>query len=174
MILPCFTGDPDPTLGRFCDSAPEWDLGLWFLLHPDLKRTDRVLAFRDHMVGAIQGRRRSTCLKAEQCVEFPGNRGRAKFVDASESPVLPSAVLFRSCSLGFQLLIQQPPHVAVGRWQDASFRWVAALAQIHPHLAIRPFADNVGRPRSWPSVLPIASPRTAARGAGRATRASRE
>jgi DNA-binding transcriptional LysR family regulator len=53
-ILPCFMGDPDPALARFAEPQPEWDLGLWILLHPDLKRTARVLAFRDHMMEAIQ------------------------------------------------------------------------------------------------------------------------
>jgi DNA-binding transcriptional LysR family regulator len=53
-ILPCFMGDPDPALARYTEPQPEWDLGLWILLHPDLKRTARVLAFRDHMVEAIK------------------------------------------------------------------------------------------------------------------------
>jgi molybdate transport repressor ModE-like protein len=52
-ILPCFMGDPDPLLQRYCDPDPAYDLGLWVLLHPDLKRTARVLTFRDHMVKAI-------------------------------------------------------------------------------------------------------------------------
>ena len=53
-ILPCFMGDPDPALARYTEPQPEWDLGLWILLHPDLKRTTRVLAFRDHMIEAIK------------------------------------------------------------------------------------------------------------------------
>lgn len=52
-ILPCFMGDSDPLLERYCDPDPAYNLGLWVLLHPDLKRTARVLAFRDHMVQAI-------------------------------------------------------------------------------------------------------------------------
>ncbi len=52
-ILPCFLGDADPGLARWCEPRREWDLGLWILLHPDLKRTARVLAFRDYMIGAI-------------------------------------------------------------------------------------------------------------------------
>lgn len=52
-ILPCFMGDADPGLARYSDPRPEWDLGLWILLHPDLKRTARVLAFRDYMTEAI-------------------------------------------------------------------------------------------------------------------------
>ena len=53
-ILPCFMGDADPELERYCDPDPAYNLGLWILLHPDLKRTARVLAFRDHMVKAIK------------------------------------------------------------------------------------------------------------------------
>ncbi|MEJ2452637.1 MAG: LysR family transcriptional regulator [Candidatus Thiodiazotropha sp.] len=53
-ILPCFMGDPDPALVRYGSPEPAWDLGLWILLHPDLKRTARVLAFRDYMMAAIK------------------------------------------------------------------------------------------------------------------------
>lgn len=53
-ILPCFMGDLDPRLARYSDPLPKWDLNLWILLHPDLKRTARVLAFRDYMTRAIQ------------------------------------------------------------------------------------------------------------------------
>jgi DNA-binding transcriptional LysR family regulator len=52
-ILPCFMGDAEPELERWSEPDPVHDLGLWVLLHPDLKRTARVLAFRDHMVEAI-------------------------------------------------------------------------------------------------------------------------
>ncbi len=56
-ILPCFMGDPEPGLIRYSEPKPEWDLGLWILLHPDLKRTTRVLAFRDYMKEAIKAQR---------------------------------------------------------------------------------------------------------------------
>ncbi len=52
--LPCFMGDADPLLKRYSDPDPQHDLGLWILLHPDLKRTARVLAFRDYMIKNIQ------------------------------------------------------------------------------------------------------------------------
>jgi len=52
-FLPCFMGDADPLLERYCDPEPEHHLGLWILLHPDLKRTTRVLAFRDHIASSI-------------------------------------------------------------------------------------------------------------------------
>ena len=55
--LPCFMGDADPLLERYCDPDPAHNLGLWILLHPDLKRTARVLSFRDHMDNAINQQR---------------------------------------------------------------------------------------------------------------------
>jgi molybdate transport repressor ModE-like protein len=53
-FLPCFMGDTDPQLQRYCDPDPAHNLGLWILLHPDLKRTTRVLAFRNHMDTSIK------------------------------------------------------------------------------------------------------------------------
>ena len=55
--LPCFLGDADPLLERYCEPELQHDLGLWILLHPDLKRTARVLAFRDHMINCIKEQR---------------------------------------------------------------------------------------------------------------------
>lgn len=55
--LPCFLGDSDPMLERYCEPDTQHDLGLWILLHPDMKRTARVLAFRDHMVHDIRAQR---------------------------------------------------------------------------------------------------------------------
>lgn len=55
--LPCFLGDTDDKLVRYSEPEPQHDLGLWILLHPDLKRTARVLAFRDHMIQSIQQER---------------------------------------------------------------------------------------------------------------------
>ncbi len=55
--LPCFLGDTDPLLERYCDPDAQHNLGLWLLLHPDLKRTARVLAFREHMIQSIQQQR---------------------------------------------------------------------------------------------------------------------
>ncbi|MGD8925872.1 MAG: LysR family transcriptional regulator [Thioalkalispiraceae bacterium] len=56
-FLPCFMGDADPALTRFSDPDPDLNLGLWLLFHPDLKRTARVLMFRDHMASAIRAER---------------------------------------------------------------------------------------------------------------------
>ncbi len=52
-FLQCFLGDVDPDLERLCEPDPSHNLGLWILLHPDMKRTARVLAFRDHMIESI-------------------------------------------------------------------------------------------------------------------------
>ena len=67
-ILPCFMADTDPLIERYCDPDPTFNLGLWVLLHPDLKRTARVLAFRDHMISAINEKRKlfeGDCPKCE-------------------------------------------------------------------------------------------------------------
>jgi len=55
--LPCFMGDADPQLERYCAPDPAHNLGLWILLHPDLKKTARVLAFRDYMAKTIVAQR---------------------------------------------------------------------------------------------------------------------
>jgi len=55
--LPCFLGDADPLLERYCEPDVQHDLGLWILLHPDLKKTARVLAFRDYMIRSIKEKR---------------------------------------------------------------------------------------------------------------------
>lgn len=46
-----------PRLVRYCESEADWNLGLWLLIHPDLKRTARVLAFREHVAEAITAQR---------------------------------------------------------------------------------------------------------------------
>ncbi|MBT3206082.1 MAG: LysR family transcriptional regulator [Gammaproteobacteria bacterium] len=51
--LPCFMGDTAPQLERYCEPDPSHNLGLWILLHPDLKRTARVLVFRNHIIESI-------------------------------------------------------------------------------------------------------------------------
>lgn len=48
--LPCFMGDADPALVRFAQPEPRHDLGLWLLYHRDLRRTQRVRLFREHLL----------------------------------------------------------------------------------------------------------------------------
>lgn len=55
--LPCFLGDAEPMLERYCEPDSQHDLGLWVLLHPDLKRIARVTVFRDFMIQSIQKQR---------------------------------------------------------------------------------------------------------------------
>ncbi|KPK13792.1 MAG: LysR family transcriptional regulator [Betaproteobacteria bacterium SG8_41] len=52
-ILPCYLADPDPELERYADPVPEMDTELWFLLHRDLKRTERLRVFRDFVAQEI-------------------------------------------------------------------------------------------------------------------------
>ncbi len=52
--LPCFMGDAEPQLERVCEPDAAHDLGLWILMHPDLKSTARVLAFREFILDAVK------------------------------------------------------------------------------------------------------------------------
>jgi len=47
--LPCFMGDGEPSLARYRPPEPRHDLGLWLVYHRDLRRTQRVRLFSDHM-----------------------------------------------------------------------------------------------------------------------------
>jgi DNA-binding transcriptional LysR family regulator len=51
--LPCFMGDSEGGLERYHAPRPVHDLGLWLLYHPDLRRTKRVTAFRQHMIEKV-------------------------------------------------------------------------------------------------------------------------
>jgi len=53
-FLPCFMGDSDEELERYCSPDESLDLGLWLVFHPDLKRNAKVLAFREHMTRSIE------------------------------------------------------------------------------------------------------------------------
>ncbi len=53
-FLPCFIGDTEPLLERYCDPEAKFDLGLWVLIHPELKHNARVLAFRNHLIQAVE------------------------------------------------------------------------------------------------------------------------
>ena len=57
-FLPCFMGDADPLLKRYTDPDPKHNLGLWILFHSDLRRTARVLAFREHISKAINEKKK--------------------------------------------------------------------------------------------------------------------
>lgn len=53
-VLPCYLADPDPLLERYADPIPEMDMGLWFLFHADLKRTERIHVFREFLIQEIE------------------------------------------------------------------------------------------------------------------------
>lgn len=53
-FLPCFLGDNEPSLVRFRAPEKKHELGLWLLYHRDLKRTKRVILFRQHMQREIE------------------------------------------------------------------------------------------------------------------------
>ena len=69
--LPCFMGDDDPALARYCPPDPELNLGLWLLYHPDLKRNARVQAFRGCCAEEVAARRQVF----EGRVDRPRRRG---------------------------------------------------------------------------------------------------
>jgi len=56
-FLPCFIGDVDPMLERYCEPETKFDLGLWVLCHPELKHNARVLAFRKHLIQSVNKQR---------------------------------------------------------------------------------------------------------------------
>lgn len=53
--LPCFLGDQAPELERVCPPDPQMNLGLWLLIHPDLNKTARVIAFCDYLINEMKG-----------------------------------------------------------------------------------------------------------------------
>lgn len=52
--LPCFLGDCDAGLERVIEPAEDLESELWILVHPDLRRTARVRAFVDFLVGGLE------------------------------------------------------------------------------------------------------------------------
>jgi DNA-binding transcriptional LysR family regulator len=57
-LLPCFLGDRSPDLTRVGYLLPEIDLGLWMLIHADLRRSPRVRAFMDFAGAELTKQRR--------------------------------------------------------------------------------------------------------------------
>ena len=58
-LLPCFLGDRSPDLTRVGYLLPEIDLGLWMLIHADLRRSPRVRAFMDFAGAELTRQRRA-------------------------------------------------------------------------------------------------------------------
>jgi len=56
-FLPCFIGDVEPLLERYCEPEDKFELGLWVLSHPELKHNARVSAFRKHLIQSVNMQR---------------------------------------------------------------------------------------------------------------------
>ncbi len=48
-VLPCYLGQGDSLLVRVGGEIPSMATGLWILTHPDLRRTERIRVFMDHV-----------------------------------------------------------------------------------------------------------------------------
>lgn len=55
--LPCYLGDPDPSLRRVRPPLREMDSALWLLTHPDLRRVARIRTFLDSASAWLAGQR---------------------------------------------------------------------------------------------------------------------
>ncbi|MEQ8804660.1 MAG: LysR substrate-binding domain-containing protein, partial [Rhodospirillales bacterium] len=56
-LLPCFMADPETALERVTGPVTEAQTALWLLTHTDLRNTQRVRAFMDHMGDALAAQR---------------------------------------------------------------------------------------------------------------------
>lgn len=50
-VLPCYLGEKDARLRRIGGTIPSMATDLWILTHPELRKTERVRAFSDHVAG---------------------------------------------------------------------------------------------------------------------------
>lgn len=55
-VLPCYLGDPDPSLARLGEPVAEMATDLWILTHPDLKNSARVRALTGFVADAVKRR----------------------------------------------------------------------------------------------------------------------
>lgn len=65
VLLPCFMGDLDLELERVTPGDPELVLGLWLVVHRDLRATPRVQAMIDFLVDIAHASRRDLAGRAE-------------------------------------------------------------------------------------------------------------
>ena len=52
--LPCYLGDPLADLEQLTDPLPELTVGLWVLMHPDLREVARIRCLLDFMTDAVR------------------------------------------------------------------------------------------------------------------------
>ena len=50
-VLPCYLGENDAQLSRVGGTIPSMATDLWILTHPDLRKTQRIRIFADHVAG---------------------------------------------------------------------------------------------------------------------------
>ncbi len=50
-VLPCYLGENDEQLSRVGGTIPSMATDLWILTHPDLRKTERIRIFLDHVAG---------------------------------------------------------------------------------------------------------------------------
>ena len=50
-VLPCYLGENDAQLSRVGGAIPSMATDLWILTHPDLRKTERIRIFLDHVAG---------------------------------------------------------------------------------------------------------------------------
>ncbi len=55
--LACFGADDDPGFVRICPPDPELALGLWLLVHRDLRRSARLRVFLDFLAAELAQQR---------------------------------------------------------------------------------------------------------------------
>ena len=53
-VLPCYLGEHDEQLIRVGKEIPSMATDLWILTHPDLRKTERIRAFVDHVAGVAR------------------------------------------------------------------------------------------------------------------------
>jgi len=53
-VLPCYLGDPDPSLVRLSEPVVEMATDLWILTHPDLRTSARVRALTGFVADAVK------------------------------------------------------------------------------------------------------------------------
>ncbi|MBE9554650.1 MAG: LysR family transcriptional regulator [Proteobacteria bacterium] len=56
-MLPCFLGEPEPTLRRLSPGKPDPNFELWLLTHRDMRTNARIRVFSDFIASAIKGLR---------------------------------------------------------------------------------------------------------------------
>lgn len=65
VLLRCLMGDVDPELARVAPADPDLGLGLWLIVHHDLRSAPRVRAMIDFLVNLTQASRHELAGRAQ-------------------------------------------------------------------------------------------------------------